>query len=297
MQKEHSLGREFAAEVVGTFFLVFFGTGSVFVGAITGALQGLLQVAVVWGLAIALAIYSVGAISGAHLNPAVTIAVAFLRDFPKRKVLPYILAQLTGAMIASAILYFLFSGVVTSFEKEKGLVRGEPGSERSAMIFGEYFPNPAAFGTDAASMAKVGEIQAMVAEALGTALLVFFIFALTDTRNRNRPDGTLFAVFIGLTITILIAVIAPLTQAGFNPARDFAPRLFSYFAGWGKIAIPGPRGGFFTVYILSPIVGGIIGGLIYDFVIQPRAVEAPLESGRVSVDGEGLVTETTPSEV
>jgi glycerol uptake facilitator protein len=297
MRKVQSLGRECAAEVVGTFVLVFFGTGSVFVGAITGALQGLLQVAIVWGLAIALAIYAVGAISGAHLNPAVTLSVAFLRDFPKRKILPYIASQLVGAIIASFILYFLFSGVVTRFEKEKGLIRGHAGSERSAMIFGEYFPNPAAFENDKGSVAAVSKSQAMVAEGLGTALLVFFIFALTDTRNRNRPDGTLFAVFIGLTITVLIAVIAPLTQAGFNPARDFGPRLFAYFAGWGRIAIPGPRGGFFTVYILSPIVGGLVGGLIYDWVIRPAAAEPTVTAGRVSVDGEGLVTETTAGEL
>jgi hypothetical protein len=143
----------------------------------------------------------------------------------------------------------------------------------------------------AAAHAKVTEMQAMLAEAIGTALLVFFIFALTDARNRNRPDGTLFAVLIGLTITILICVIAPLTQAGFNPARDFAPRLVAYFAGWGSIAIPGPRGGFLTVYILSPILGGIVGGLIYDYVIRPPAPAEP--SGRVSVDGAGLKTETT----
>jgi glycerol uptake facilitator protein len=291
MEPDKSLGRECAAEVVGTFFLVFFGTGSVYVAAIANGLSGLFQVGIVWGLAIALTIYAVGAISGAHLNPAVTIAVAFLRDFPKRKVLPYIGAQLLGGVIAAAILYGLFGNVLSSFEKDNKITRGSAGSERSAMVFGEYFPNPAMFGTDAAAHAKVTEMQAMLAEAIGTALLVFFIFALTDARNRNRPDGTLFAVLIGLTITILICVIAPLTQAGFNPARDFAPRLVAYFAGWGSIAIPGPRGGFLTVYILSPILGGIVGGLIYDYVIRPPAPAEP--SGRVSVDGAGLKTETT----
>jgi glycerol uptake facilitator protein len=295
MEQSKCLGRECAAELVGTFFLVFFGTGAVFVAALTGALQGLFEVAVVWGLAIALAIYAVSAISGAHINPAVTVAVSFLRGFPKRKVLPYIGSQLLGAILASALLYGMFSGVLSSFEKEKNLTRGGPGSERAAMVFGEYFPNPAAFGTDAASLAKVSELQAMIAEAVGTALLVFFIFALTDDRNRNRPDGTLFALFIGMTISILISVIAPLTQACFNPARDFGPRLVAYFVGYGKIAIPGPRGGFFTVYILSPIVGGVLGGLIYDFVIRPAAAPVPRSSGRVTADGEELVTETNPA--
>jgi glycerol uptake facilitator protein len=294
MQQPQSLARECAAELAGTFFLVFFGTGAVFVAALTGALQGLFQVAVVWGIAIAVAIYSVSAISGAHINPAVTLAVALLRDFPKWKVLPYVASQLAGAILGSAVLFGLYSGVLAGFEMEKGLVRGQPGSERSAMVFCQYFPNPAAVGTDAAAFAKVTHTQAMLAEAVGTGLLVFFVFALTDPRNRNRPDGTLFAVFIGLTVAIIISVLAPLTQASLNPARDFGPRLFAWFAGWGRIAIPGPRGGFFTVYILSPIVGGLVGGVLYDRVIRLPAPPEPKSAGRVAVDGEGLVTETTP---
>jgi glycerol uptake facilitator protein len=292
MQKTQSLLSECVAEIVGTLFLVFFGTGAVYVAVLTGSLTGLWQVGVVWGVAIALAIYAVSAISGAHLNPSVTVAVAVLRDFPWRKAGPYILSQLAGAFLAACILYFLFGGVLKAYEEEKKIVRGGYGSEQSAMVFGEYFPSPG-LGTDAKAFAKVTETQAMAAEGVGTALLVFFIFALTDDRNRNRPDGTFFAPFIGITVTILICVIAPLTQAGFNPARDFGPRLLAYFAGWGSVAIPGPRGGFFTVYILSPIVGGIVGGLIYDRVIRRPAPPIPEPTGRAAVDGKGLATETT----
>ncbi|MGA2497368.1 MAG: MIP family channel protein [Tepidisphaeraceae bacterium] len=269
MVQNKTLFRECIAESIGTFLLVFFGTGAVFVAVLTGALQGLFQVAIVWGLAITLAIYATAAISGTHINPAVTIAALVWRQFPRRKVLPYIVSQIGGAFSASAVLFSLFCGVLAAYEQDKNLVRGQPGSEASAMVFGEYFPNPAVFGTTPQAHAKVSHVQAMAAEAIGTAILVFFIFALTDSRNRSRPDGTFFALFVGLTITILIAVIAPLTQAGFNPARDFGPRVFAYFAGWGSVAIPGPRGGFFTVFILSPIVGGVIGGGIYDALIRP----------------------------
>lgn len=255
--------RACAAEVVGTFMLAFFGTGSVFVAALTGALQGLFQVAIVWGIGIGLAIYATSAVSGAHFNPAVTLAATVYRGFPVARIAPYVAAQLIGAFTASAVLYVLFSGVLADFEKKNAITRGQPGSERSAMVFGEYFPNPAAVGVDEKAFASVTHAQAMAAEAVGTALLVFFILALTDPRNPNRPTGTLFAPFIGLTVTIIIAIIAPLTQAGLNPARDFGPRLFAYFAGWGSIAIPGPRGGFFTVYILSPLIGGLVGGGIY----------------------------------
>lgn len=263
------------AELIGTFILAFFGTGSVFVAVLTGALTGLLQVAIVWGVSIGLAIYTVGAISGAHLNPAVTIAMAVYDKFPWPRVGPYIASQLLGAFLASAVLFSLFSGVLSDFEAKEKIVRGEAGSQKSAMVFGEYCPNPAIFGADDAAFAKVTVPQAFAAEFVGTALLLLFIFALTDRANRGRPDGTLPALFIGLTVAMIIAIVAPLTQAGLNPARDFGPRLFSYFAGWKSIAIPGPRGEFFTVYILAPILGGLAGGAVYRFLIKPGHAVAP----------------------
>ncbi|MEI8195427.1 MAG: MIP family channel protein [Phycisphaerae bacterium] len=266
---------ECCAEMIGTFLLAFFGTGSVFVAVLTGALQGLFQVAMVWGLVIALTIYATSVISGTHINPAVTLACWAWRGFPRAKIIPYICSQVTGAFLASALLLALFSGVLSAFEHDKGLIRGQPGSELSAMVFGEYFPNPAIFGTTPEAYAKVTPTQAMLAEGFGTAVLVFLIFALTDPRNCNRPHGTLCALFIGLTITILICVLAPLTQGGFNPARDFGPRLLAYLAGWGSVAIPGPRGGFFTVFILAPIAGGLVGGGIYDWVLRPCFAAAP----------------------
>ncbi|MCA9256122.1 MAG: aquaporin, partial [Phycisphaerales bacterium] len=207
--------------------------------------------------------------SGAHLNPAVTLAFVVFRRFPARRALAYVVGQLIGAMIASAVLYGLFSNIVTAFEKEKGIVRGADGSQLSAMVFGEYFPNPAVFGTNADAFARVTHTQAFCAEAIGTALLVFFIFALIEGRNSGRPGAELAAIFIGLAVAIIIAIVAPLTQAGLNPARDFGPRLFAYVAGWKSMAIPGPRGGFFSVYILAPLVGGLFGGLIYDRVVRP----------------------------
>ncbi|MCA9413152.1 MAG: MIP family channel protein [Candidatus Omnitrophica bacterium] len=269
-----SLLQQCGAEFIGTFTLVFFGTGAVFVAVLTGALEGLIQVGMVWGLAIALSIYATSAISGTHINPAVTLAMVALRDFPKAKVIPFVFSQLLGAVMTSCVLFFLFGDFLTDFEMTKGIERGKPGSELSAMVFGEYFPNPAIGGVLETDHAKVGVIQAMLAEGIGTAFLVFFVFALTEPRNHHRPDGTLYALFIGLTITILIAVIAPITQAGFNPARDFGPRLVAFFSGWGSVAIPGPRGGFFTVYILSPLVGGLLGGTIYEKVIRPALPDA-----------------------
>jgi glycerol uptake facilitator protein len=276
------LWRECIGEALGTFILVLFGVGSVHAAALTGAQSGLWQVAVVWGVAVALAIYAVGAVSGAHINPAMTVAFAVFRKFPIRKVGPYVLSQLVGAFLAAALLYALYGGVLARFEQSHGLVRGQPGSERSAMAYGEYFPNPTAQDP---SPETVSLAQAMLAEGVGTAMLAFLVFAVTDRHNPGRPNGSLFALFIGLSVAIIISIIAPLTQAGLNPARDFGPRLLAYLAGWGDIAIPGPRGGFFTVYILAPILGAVAGAAAYEFLLH-SAMRVTITAEKSQEQGE-----------
>lgn len=246
-------------ETAGTFILVFFGVGAVNSAVLTGAQIGLWQVAVVWAVGVSLAIYCSAAISGAHINPAITLASAVYERFPWSHVLPYWLAQLLGAVLASSVLYVLFSDAILEFERQKGLLRGGPGSELSAMVFGEYFPNPAVYGSSAEAWRVVSLQSAFAAECVGTAMLAFVVGALTSARNSARPSPAFVAVVIGLTVAAIISVVAPLTQAGLNPARDFGPRLVSWFLGWGDIAIPGPRGGWFTVYILAPCLGALIG--------------------------------------
>jgi MIP family channel proteins len=258
-------------EFVGTLLLVLIGTGSVACAVLTGALQGLWQVAVVWGLGVAIAIYTSVALSGAHLNPAVTVAFALLRPgrFPRSRVPAYVMAQLAGAVAAGLLIWIAFSPLLARFEAREGLVRGGPGSEKAAMIFGEYFPNAAIFGTGDDARALVSPLQATAVEGLGTLLLVLVIFALTDPENYAAPEPTLVPVVVGATVAVLIAVFAPLTQAGWNPARDFGPRLVALLAGYGAIAIPGPQGGFW-VYIVGPLIGGPLGGLIYEWGLRPN---------------------------
>ncbi|HEX3659096.1 MAG TPA: MIP/aquaporin family protein [Pirellulales bacterium] len=266
-------------EAFGTFLLVLLGCGAVHTAVLLEAQHGLWEVAIVWGVAIMLAIYTVDAISGAHINPAMTIAFAAWGRHPWRRVLPYVAAQLVGAILAAGVLYTLFSGFLAAKEFEKGVVRGEPGSIVTAMCYGEYFPNPGSLATSdgpydaqvhAALNSRFGHNAAWLAEFLGTAVLAAVIFSLTDPRNSARPLANLAPVFIGLTVSALISVLAPLTQACFNPARDFGPRLFAYFAGWGPIAIPGlPDLGWLTVYILAPILGAVAGGGFYHGVLRP----------------------------
>jgi glycerol uptake facilitator protein len=272
-----SLAARCLAELVGTFILVFFGCGAVHAAVLANVQHDLWQVAIVWGIGVMLASYVVGGISGAFINPAITIAMAAWRRFPWSDVPGYILAQLGGAILAALVLLLLFSPFLRDLEDRKKVVRGEAGSEITAMCYGEYFPSPGSLagGDEPYSIEKHDKINAQVpepiaciAEILGTALLALVVFAITDDRNAAAPQARLAPAFIGLTIAVLISVIAPLTQACFNPARDFGPRLVAYFAGWGRIALP--RGlGFLTVYILSPIAGAVAGGGLYLGVLRP----------------------------
>ncbi len=264
------LPRACTAEIVGTFLLVLFGTGSVAAATFTGAQVGLWQVAAVWGFGVAIAIYVTASVSGAHLNPAVSFAFAVLRpaEFSPRRMLVYWSGQMVGAVLAGVVVLLAFNPFISEFEDQNGLDRGEPGSERSAMAFGEYFPNPTLFGTDEEAADLVSPLHAVAVEAFGTAVLALVIFAVIDRRNVSLPSKGMAPFFIGFTVAILISLFAPITQAGWNPARDFGPRLVAFAAGWGDIAIPGPRSGFW-VYIVGPLIGAPIGAAIWDYVVRP----------------------------
>jgi len=253
-------------EYFGTFVLVFFGVGSVQAAVATGAQAGLWQVAVVWAVGVSLGIYTSASLSGAHINPAITVMAAVYDRFPLKRVIPYWVAQVAGAATATVVLYAMFSEAIIEFERAKGLLRGGPGSELSAMMFGEYFPNPAVYGTAEDAWRVITPTSAFIAELIGTAMLAFIVCTVTHERNAARPPSAMGAVVIGLGVAAIISVVAPLTQAALNPARDFGPRLVAYFLGWGDIAIPGPRNGFFTVYILAPICGAVLGGGIYRLI-------------------------------
>jgi glycerol uptake facilitator protein len=249
-------------EFVGTFLLVFFGCGSVCSAVTMGAQVGIFQVAIVWGLGIATAIYLTAALSGAHLNPAVTISLAVWGGFPKGRVLGYIATQIAAAFVSAAVLYVIFGGAIAEFETKNNIVRGQVGSEASAMVFGEYYPNPLGKPFKGANLDRMAEWRAFIAEVIGTAILLLVILCTTDSNNKDRPQ-ILTAATIGLTITLLISLLGPLTMACFNPARDLGPRLFSSVAGWGSIAFTTNGAGWLTVYIIAPILGGLLGGGIY----------------------------------
>lgn len=254
--------REFIGELLGTFMLVLFGCGSVAVAVLFAAHHGLMQVAAVWGIGVTLAIYLTRHMSCAHLNPAVTLAMVVGGRMPIRKMPVYLSAQFTGAILAGLALYTLFAPSILAYENAHGIVRGTTESVQTAMMFGEYYPNPGA-------KAVVSLPLAMGAEAFGTFLLVLMIFALTEGCNVGRPDEALAPVFIGLTVTSIICLLAPLTQAGLNPARDLGPRLVAWLMGWGDAAFPDRVGGFFHVYVFAPFLGGVIASFFFVRTLEP----------------------------
>lgn len=156
----------------------------------------------------------------------------------------------------------LFEPSIIGFEKAHQIIRGTSDSIATAKMFWEFYNQPG--GTSVVSMPL-----AMAAEGFGTFLLVLMIFSLTEGCNLGRPQDHLAPVFIGLTVTSIICLLAPLTQAGLNPARDFGPRLIAWSFGWGSAAFPDQTGGFFFVYILSPILGGQAAGFFFTKLLAP----------------------------
>ena len=130
------------------------------------------------------------------------------------------------------------------------------------MIFGEFYPNPSGRPLNESAPGRMSMTRACVAEVVGTAILLLVIFCTTDPNNKDRPQ-ILTAATIGLTVTMLISLLGPLTMACFNPARDLGPRLFSSLAGWNSVPFTANGAGWFTVYIVAPILGGLLGGGAY----------------------------------
>lgn len=253
---------ELIGETIGTFVLVLFGCGSVATSILFNSHQGLLQVALAWGIGVTLAIYLTRHISCAHLNPAVSLAMVISKRMASRKLPVYVLGQLLGAFLAGLILYMFFAPSISHYENVHGIVRGSAESMITARMFGEFYG-----GLDSAAVVSMP--LAMGAEAFGTFILIVLIFAITEGCNLGRPDNAIAPLFVGLTVTSIICLIAPLTQAGLNPARDFGPRMVAWFFGWGDAAFPDSSGGFFWVYIVAPLLGSIIAALFFLHVLEP----------------------------
>lgn len=246
---------ECLSEFIGTGLLIFFGVGCVAALVLTGASFGQWEISIIWGLGVAMAIYCAGGVSGAHINPAVTIALALFHGFDKRKVVPYIGSQLLGAFASAALIYALYSNLFTEYEIANNMVRGSEESLALAGIFSTY-PNSA-----------LSFSGAFAVEFVITAILMFVILALGDDRN-GAPNGAMTPLLVGLLIAVIGGSLGPLTGFAMNPARDFGPKFFAYLAGWGDMALTGGKDiPYFIVPILAPIFGAAFGGWLYPKVI------------------------------
>jgi len=285
-------GGELLAEVIGTFVLICFGDGVVAmaVAALNQSGRGTeifaasgdwLIIGWGWGFAVTFGVYIAGGISGAHLNPAVTLAFASRRDFPWRKVPTYILAQLVGAFLGALLVYIVYKGAIDSYERANHIVRGDPNSVPTYSIFATF---PAKyFGT---------WLGPFIDQVVGTAFLVAFIFALTDERNQP-PRANLAPLIVGFVVVAIGLSFGANAGYAINPARDFGPRLLAAIAGWGKIALPGDYGNinsYFWIPIVGPFVGGLIGAIVYDFGIRDTLF-ARGEQPDVAVETRGRTVE------
>jgi glycerol uptake facilitator protein len=261
---------EYGSEYLGTFVLIMFGDGVVAmtVAALNQSGRGNLifaasgdwmLIATGWAIAVALAVYVAGGISGAHINPAVTLAFAVFRGFPWRKVPGYMAAQVLGAFTAAALLYLNYKQAINSFEAAKHITRGDLNSIPTYSIFATF---PAGFYPNAAGP--------FLDELIGTALLVGIVFALVDEFGEG-PKANLAPLMIGFLVFGIGMSFGANSGYAINPARDLGPRLFAWIQGWGDIAVPGDYGNvnsYMWVPIVGPLVGGLVGAFVYDLFIR-----------------------------
>lgn len=252
------LSRELFAEFLGTFVLITLGVGVVAQTVLSRqAVGSALGINIAWGLAVMMGCYVSAGVTGAHLNPAVTLALAAHRGFSWAKVLPYAAAQTLGAFVAASLVYVTYAEALSVFD---GGVRQVAGPQGTAGIFATY---PQAF----LSVVPGG----LVDQIVGTSLLVAVIFGITDTRNAPPPNG-LAPVIVGLLVVVIGASFGFNSGYAINPARDFGPRVFTAVAGWGS-GVFTAHGGWWWVPIVGPLIGGVLGGWIYDSCVG-RFLEA-----------------------
>lgn len=243
--------REAAAEFLGTFILICFGAGVVAQTVLSTQANGsYLGINIGWALGVMLGVYVAAGISGGHLNPAVTVALAVHRGFPWSKVAPYALAQTAGAFAASALVFATYREAFTAFD---GGTRMVEGATATAGIFATY-PQP-----------YLSLAGGFVDQVAGTLLLMVGVLAVTDQKNAAPPAYLVAPLVAGIVLAIGVAFGF---NAGYaiNPARDLGPRLFTAVAGWGPGVFTAGNG-WWWVPIAGPIVGAIVGTWIYDALI------------------------------
>lgn len=262
---------ESLGEFLGTMVLILFGDGCV-AGTLLFGIGGnsilwtnWMIIAWGWGLGVALAIYVAGTLSGAHINPAVTLAFAATGKFPWNKVIPYWIAQVAGAFIAAVILWAVYHGAFLNYESVHHISRGlndYKGSQTSIVEAKVFYTFKQPF-IDVFPGAFFDQL-------VGTALLVALVFAVVDVIN-SPPQSNLAPFVIGLIVVGIGLSFGYNAGYAINPARDFGPRLLAWIVGFKGIAMPGPDN-YFWIPIVGPLVGGVIGAFVYQYTVHQALV-------------------------
>jgi glycerol uptake facilitator protein len=278
---------EVISEFFGTMVLILFGDGCVATFALftnigannapTPFANAWPVIIFGWGFAVMLGIYVAGAVSGAHINPAVTLALAARGKHPWNKVLPYWGGQVLGAFVAAGILFFVYQGALAHALSVNGLSIGNIADPNKGYGW-VFYTFPKAF---------VGTFGAFGDEFIGTALLVGLIFAITDARNQP-VQGNLNPLIIGFLVVAIGASFGLNTGYAINPARDFGPRLWvAIVSGGQSFAV---NNYYFWIPIVAPLLGGVAGAFIYDYTIG-KVLEARglMKSGDTVTKGEAVL--------
>ncbi|QMU69569.1 MIP/aquaporin family protein [Streptacidiphilus sp. P02-A3a] len=258
---------ELLGEFVGTMILILFGAGVV-AQVVAANLGDHDSIAWAWGFGVMLGVYVAARLSGAHLNPAVTLSLAIFRGFSWRKVAPYALAQTLGAFVAALLVRWNYTELLAKFD---------PGHTIKTQTVFSTLPGNGVY--------PVSEWGALRDQIIGTAILVLVIMALTDVRN-TAPKANLGALITGLLVVAIGMAWGADAGYAINPARDFGPRLASFITGYRHAWRDQYGDIYFWVPIVGPLIGGPVGAAIYQFLIARFLPTEETEPGRVVVDDQ-----------
>ncbi len=268
----NSMTGELLAEFFGTFVLIALGDGVV-ASVVAGGNSDFLMITFAWGIAVTMGIYVAGGLSGAHLNPAVTIALAARKDVPWIKVMPYTLAQIGGAFCGAAVVLIDFYKLIDRHALEL-VAAGKFADVHTAKISmdGIFFTHP-----------RIDLSSGFIDQFIGTALLLFLIRAVTDTRN-NAALSNLGPFIVGLVVVVIGQSFGTMAGYAINPARDLGPRLLACVGGWGVTPFLEDNS-YWWVPVVAPILGALVGIYAYDFGIKNFLIargELPLKGEEAS---------------
>jgi len=258
---------ELLSEFIGTMILILFGVGVV-AQVVAANLGDHDSIAWAWGFGVMLGVYVAARLSGAHLNPAVTLSLAIFRGFAWRKVAPYALAQTLGAFVAALLVRWNYTELLAKFD---------PGHTIKSQFIFSTLPGNGVY--------PVSEWGALRDQIIGTAILVLVIMALTDVRN-TAPKANMGALITGLLVVAIGMAWGADAGYAINPARDFGPRLASFITGYRHAWRDQYGDIYFWVPIVGPLIGGPLGAAIYQFVIARFLPTADPQAGRVLTDDE-----------